>query len=95
MGYIMPVENYQYQQYHNRVTKKERDPFPIEKLYPIQFGMQYKQERTKEEPKKEYIPKTKERNSNRYQEENHENNHPKQKIYAEVTGKGVNFQAKV
>ncbi|SHM40844.1 hypothetical protein [Gracilibacillus kekensis] len=93
MGYIMPVENYQYQQYHNRVTKNERDPFPIEKLHPIQFSMRYKQERSKEEQKRKYIPKTKQRNMNRIPEE--ENYHPKQKIYAEVTGKGVNFQAKV
>ncbi len=92
MGYIIPVDNYQYQQYQNRVTNQERDPFPIEKLYPIQFGMHYKQERTKEEPKNDFTPTTKERQVNRSQEEP---NHTKHTIYAEVTGKGKNFQAKV
>ncbi|WP_347835521.1 hypothetical protein [Gracilibacillus sp. JCM 18860] len=36
-GYVIPVENYQYQQYQQRVTKRERDPFPIERLY--QFNL--------------------------------------------------------
>ncbi len=93
MGYVIPVDNYQYQQYQNRVTNEKRDPFPIEKLYPIQFGMHYKQEHTKEDPKKGYTPITKNRqvNTPSYEEEYHQ----KHIIYAEVTGKGKNFQAKV
>ncbi|GAE94275.1 hypothetical protein JCM21714_3415 [Gracilibacillus boraciitolerans JCM 21714] len=93
MGYIMPIENYQYQQYHQRVTQQEHDPFPIERLYPIQSSMYYNQERSKEEPRKNLIPQTKVRNTNKSKDI--ENEHPKHKIYSEVTGKGINFQAKV
>ncbi|MGP4041144.1 hypothetical protein ACTWP4_14790 [Gracilibacillus sp. D59] len=92
MGYIMPVENYQYQQYHNRVTRKERDPFPIERLYPIQFGMRYKEERTKEEPKKIVIPQQKKRNHEYVTEPENQTKHT---VYAEVTGKGGKFEATV
>ncbi|SFL36355.1 hypothetical protein SAMN04487943_101173 [Gracilibacillus orientalis] len=93
MGYIIPVENYQYQQYHNRDTRRERDPFPIEKLYPIQFGMHYKQERTREEPKKVVIPQQKKRVHQQITEKESQTKH--HTIYAEVTGKGGNFEANV
>ncbi|QGH35600.1 hypothetical protein GI584_16790 [Gracilibacillus salitolerans] len=92
MGYIMPVENYQYQQYHNRVTREERDPFPIERLYPIQFGMRYKEEQTKDEPKKIMIPQQKKRKRDQATEQEI---HTKHTIYAEVTGKGGKFEATV
>ncbi|WP_208590201.1 hypothetical protein [Gracilibacillus suaedae] len=92
MGYIMPVENYQYQQYHNRVTREERDPFPIERLYPIQFGMRYKEERTKEKPKRIIIPQQKKRRRHQVTVQKSQPNHM---IYAEVTGKGGKFEATV
>ncbi|WP_182200014.1 hypothetical protein [Paraliobacillus salinarum] len=41
MGYILPVTNYQYSNYHARVTQPKRDPYPIEQLYPIQLDMDY------------------------------------------------------
>ncbi|MFB1050108.1 hypothetical protein [Paraliobacillus sp. JSM ZJ581] len=44
MGYVLPVTNYQYYNYHTRVTLPERDPYPIEQLYPIQLDMAYQKE---------------------------------------------------
>lgn len=41
MGYVLPVNNYQYSNYHARVTQPKRDPYPIEQLYPIQLDMDY------------------------------------------------------
>lgn len=92
MGYIIPVENYQYQQYHQRVTQPKQDPYPIEKLYHSQFDLHYNRALTREG--------TMTRNS-------HQANNPIQtaapklrsekhtEIYAEMTGKGKKFEAKV
>lgn len=42
MGYILPIENYQSTNYHNRVIHPDRDPYPIERLYPVQLDMSYR-----------------------------------------------------
>jgi len=41
MGYILPIENYQANQYQNRVMQPDRDPSPVERLYPIQLDLTY------------------------------------------------------
>ncbi|ENH95914.1 hypothetical protein J416_13559 [Gracilibacillus halophilus YIM-C55.5] len=98
MGYIMPVENYQYHQYQNRVNTQEHDPMPIERLYPIQFSMQYNRQKTEERQQRQYSPDHgnqtigKKRTDNRAQ---YKPNHQREAVYAEVTGKGGQFQAEV
>ncbi|PXW93139.1 hypothetical protein DES38_101222 [Streptohalobacillus salinus] len=37
MGYVLPVDNYQYQAYHNRVTQPEVDPYQIEHPARVEF----------------------------------------------------------
>lgn len=94
MGYIMPIENYQYQQYHQRVTNKKRDPFPIEKLYPIPFQQQYEHNHSGEEFVLNNAKTIDDKGSNRtdkqklpfFKEQN-------QRIYAKITGKGKRFIA--
>lgn len=94
MGYIMPIDNYQYQKYQERVTKEEKDPFPIEKLYPIPFQQQYHYKNTEEEFTR----------SNSTQADNNEMElldkekltfvkEQNQQIYANITGKGKRFIA--
>lgn len=39
MGYVLPIDTTQYQNYHNRVSQPERDPFPIEKVHPAQLDL--------------------------------------------------------
>ena len=34
MGYILPVQNYQAQHYQDRVHQPERDPMPIDRIFP-------------------------------------------------------------
>lgn len=34
MGYILPIQNYQAQHYQDRITQPERDPMPIDRIYP-------------------------------------------------------------
>lgn len=41
MGYILPIENYQAQQYQNRVSQPDRNPYPVERLYPVHLDMNY------------------------------------------------------
>ncbi|WP_440894929.1 hypothetical protein ACS127_10155 [Amphibacillus sp. Q70] len=41
MGYILPIQNYQSQYYHERVTQPERDPIPIDRLYPKRIASSY------------------------------------------------------
>ena len=93
MGYILPIENYQYQQYHNRVTQPERDPYPVERLYPTQLDMAYEKQFTnrddyvsdsdKPEKKKQGIVVT-----------NHTTSSA-EKVYAEMTGIGRNINKTV
>ncbi|UOQ46951.1 hypothetical protein MUN88_12705 [Gracilibacillus caseinilyticus] len=92
MGYIMPVENYQYQQYQQRVTKVKRDPFPIEKVYPIQHDTSYEESQTRKE---EVLPSSTQRSHYRLVINQQPESKPKAHIYAQVTGKGRHFQAKV
>ncbi|MBX0357084.1 hypothetical protein [Halobacillus sp. Nhm2S1] len=33
MGYILPVNHYQYQDYQTRTTQRERSPFVLEKIF--------------------------------------------------------------
>ncbi|MYL59403.1 hypothetical protein GLW20_17985 [Virgibacillus halodenitrificans] len=35
MGYILPVTNYQYSDYHARMTERKRKPFYIEKPFKV------------------------------------------------------------
>ncbi|GAA0301478.1 hypothetical protein GGQ92_001360 [Gracilibacillus halotolerans] len=41
MGYIAPVQQLTYQQYHQRVMKEKQRPFLVDRVYPIQNNMQY------------------------------------------------------
>lgn len=91
MGYVIPVENYQYQQYQQRVTKRERDPFPIERLYPIQLDRNY--DRLREKDVEQALLK-----KARVKQEQKDLEYMKSinnEIYAKMTGKGRQFIAKV
>ncbi|WP_163537051.1 hypothetical protein [Gracilibacillus sp. YIM 98692] len=94
MGYIMPIQHTTYQQYQKRVTRDQPDPFIIEKLYPVPFNMQYKREEQHQAktPTSSSTPRKHPNNTLLYQ-----TNHFKaqEKWYAEITGKGRKFQAKI
>ncbi|GGM24628.1 hypothetical protein GCM10011351_07960 [Paraliobacillus quinghaiensis] len=86
MGYILPIENYQYQQYQNRVTQPQRDPYPIERLYPAQLDMAYEKQSTNED---DYITDSDkpEKKKQRLAMTNHTTSSA-EKVYAEMTGIG-------
>ncbi|SES26085.1 hypothetical protein SAMN04487944_1296 [Gracilibacillus ureilyticus] len=91
MGYIIPIENYSYQQYQSRITKEERDPFPIEELYPVQFNMHYENEKLKEKPKDSM--NFKQTAGTHVYGQAVPGSIRNEKVYAEVTGKGRQFVA--
>lgn len=37
MGYILPVNHYQYAAYHNRVNMPEKSPYEIEEMKRVEF----------------------------------------------------------
>ena len=34
MGYILPIHNFQAQYYQERITRKEQDQIPVDRIYP-------------------------------------------------------------
>ncbi|CDQ21001.1 hypothetical protein SAMN05192559_106216 [Halobacillus karajensis] len=47
MGYILPVNHYQYQDYQTRTAQHERSPFVLEKVYKVKLN-QRKHQQTRE-----------------------------------------------
>ncbi len=85
MGYVLPIENYQYQNYHQRVTQPKRDPYPIDQLYQVQLDMAYQKETEERETTELYnkqpltmIAKLPEHSLSEVSEE----------VYTELTGAG-------
>jgi hypothetical protein len=88
MGYIVPVNSYQYMDYHNREIGIKNDPFtnlPIGKIRAIKQG----ESSTLSHFSEQNLPK------NPHQDFQ---NHPKKRaaskveqVYSEVTGKGMLF----
>ncbi|MBM7571557.1 hypothetical protein [Aquibacillus albus] len=44
MGYLLPVQHYQYTSYHDRTGKMKVDPYPVEKLYQSQLPLAYQKQ---------------------------------------------------
>ncbi|RWZ55118.1 hypothetical protein EQV77_10730 [Halobacillus fulvus] len=96
MGYILPINHYQYQDYHHRTIQKERSPFAMEKVIKAslehKFRYDYDQPNPQvrrnvyQKPPKQslYAPE-----STRFSPGAHE------KIYSKMTGKGRYFSENV
>ncbi|WP_066187140.1 MULTISPECIES: hypothetical protein [Gracilibacillus] len=91
MGYIIPVDHYQYQQYQNRITQTKRIPYTVEKLYPSQFDRQYYEIMSEHQKARE------ERSKRKKQASTSQKYDPMQQetVSAEITGKGRRFEATV
>lgn len=88
MGYILPVTQYQYNDYQNRINEDRRIPKHVERLFKVVLEKQH------HEIKKEY-----ERFHHLYQNDQASSNilrYPSsEKLYAKITGKGKHFSKKV
>ncbi|WP_188455661.1 hypothetical protein [Virgibacillus oceani] len=89
MGYVLPIQPYQYNDYQNRVMKDKQDPFYIEKPYKIIFDAKHRdilQSNSEQEiaqpsdkPQQVFQPKKSQVD----------------KIYATITGKGRHFSESI
>ncbi|WP_079529440.1 hypothetical protein [Halobacillus hunanensis] len=101
MGYVLPVTHYQYMDYKKRVTQTARSPFALEPVFKAtleqKLGNEQEQQgqlQKKEDVKNErlhplYTPAT-----IHYHTVPHTQNVP-EKVYSNVTGKGLYFSEKV
>lgn len=97
MGYILPINHYQYQDYQVRTTQKERSPFALDKVFKASLNSKLKQDHPREHDLLDeqrmsglYTPASfyaKPANENG----NYEKGPHREDIYSEVTGKGRNF----
>lgn len=82
MGYLLPVSNFQYNDYHNRLNRTKRNPYPIKQVYHSQLSLFY----GREERLRDLVydsKKTKRVNDNSTNYHKMSN-----KMIAEMTGKG-------
>ncbi|GGF15271.1 hypothetical protein GCM10010954_12360 [Halobacillus andaensis] len=94
MGYILPIQHYQYQDYQQRVTSDERSPFALDRVFKVTLDHKLKEY---------YTPREQDRKNSQYL--HHQLHTPKtvhynekkratdleEKVYSEVTGKGQRF----
>jgi len=83
MGYVLPVRPYQYTDYQRRMRIDSRDPMHIEKSFPVVFASQYY------DIAKEYTNSG--QNIIDVKGKGEKPALSKDKIYAQLTGKGRNF----
>ena len=101
MGYILPINHYQYQDYHHRVVQRERSPVGLDKVWKIVLDQKVKERKQmREEDRLEYqqlndlmytpstIHKTKSKSR-------HVPSEVQEKVYSSVTGKGSYFSESV
>ncbi|MCA0983780.1 hypothetical protein LCL89_06880 [Halobacillus yeomjeoni] len=88
MGYILPFNHYQYDDYKNRTIQTERSPFILDEIHKVEL-------KTKLEERKAYQNKTGESdepsklNLGKKQMQSHSS--MAEKIYSQITGKGKHF----
>ncbi|WP_099157108.1 hypothetical protein [Virgibacillus ndiopensis] len=91
MGYVLPIQHYQYKDYQNRDMKVKQDPFYIERPYKIIFDAKHQDILQND-------------NDEEFTEPDHRHHQviqqkPKQpqvdKIYADLTGKGRNYSQSI
>ncbi|SFJ66462.1 hypothetical protein SAMN04487936_103245 [Halobacillus dabanensis] len=99
MGYILPINHYQYQDYQVRTTKDERSPFAFEKVFKATLDNKLKQNEPYSQKRLKYqklngihIPRTTHAVSRVSQPP-----HPEEgdAILSKMTGKGQNFSETV
>ncbi|SDJ86541.1 hypothetical protein [Sediminibacillus albus] len=92
MGYMLPVQLYQYQDYQERVTRTKQRPFYIDGVYKANFSTRHKEIEAEESRKDSH-------NHQDVQPSHHSLYAPRtihkpiitEKVYADVTGKGRLF----
>ena len=91
MGYILPITQYQYRDYQNRVIKDELDPYYIEHPYKVILDTESREmeEGGADRDKGKLL-----KNSHPY-EQPHLEKPTNEKLYAKLTGKGQHFSENI
>ncbi|MFG6149434.1 hypothetical protein [Halobacillus sp. B23F22_1] len=99
MGYILPIQHYQYQDYHQRVTSEERSPFMLDPVFKVTLDHRLKENYTPREPhRKDSNDLRHELHTSKkfyYNNEKKRSHLLKEKVYSEVTGKGQRFSESI
>lgn len=92
MGYILPITNFQYQEYQNRVTQKKQDPYFIEKPYKVVLDTKSREL----DDEKDTQRNGKTFDTNYYYKPMMQTETPKDEyLYAKLTGKGRHFSESI
>ncbi|MFC4559355.1 hypothetical protein ACFO3D_14235 [Virgibacillus kekensis] len=93
MGYILPIPHYQYSDYQNRDIQEKRNPFYIEGPYKVmlEYGDWEQEEDTDEEDKYRRTGDTVPAGESEGREADAAQDPAREKIYADLTGKGKNY----
>lgn len=101
MGYILPINHYQYQDYQHRVVQRELSPAGLDKVWKIMLDQKVKERKQmREEDRLEYqqfsdlmyTPKTVHKAKKRSKSVPAE---VQEKVYSDVTGKGAYFSESI
>ncbi|MDC3413658.1 hypothetical protein NC797_13245 [Aquibacillus sp. 3ASR75-11] len=86
MGYILPTQEYGYKDYHERLTIKEKGPFYVDEIQKLRHNPQKKERLSnRQDPN---IPPMKQ---TLYAPQEIHASQAREKIYADLTGKGRYF----
>jgi hypothetical protein len=83
MGYMLPIQQYEYEQYHRRKLNYGPSPFYINSLHPVSFHQYIKDYNTKIKGFTENRNRPNVKQANKYK--------INPKVLAEITGKGQYF----
>ncbi|WP_430787637.1 hypothetical protein VBD025_16985 [Virgibacillus flavescens] len=91
MGYILPITHYQYQDYQNRVTQKEQDPYHIEKPYKVILDTKSREMEDEDHTQKD----DQSSKSNFFYKPMNTDNNKNEKVISKITGKGQHFSESI
>ncbi|WP_052158756.1 hypothetical protein [Halobacillus sp. BBL2006] len=92
MGYILPINHYQYQDYQRRTIQTDRSPFMLEQVFKATLNSKLKQhDQPREQDRKDYQSQKLYTSADFHAGKAHPHSSQHEKIYSEVTGKGQNF----
>ncbi|UFU00591.1 hypothetical protein KO561_06530 [Radiobacillus kanasensis] len=91
MGYLLPIPNYQYSDYHTRITSKGTDPIHIGKIYKAKLD----RNRPFEEQLDELREEPEEMVANREKRRRTYYHAPMEQLYAELTGVGKHINERI
>ncbi|TCT22390.1 hypothetical protein EDD68_10936 [Melghiribacillus thermohalophilus] len=89
MGYILPIQHHQYQDYHRRTAGTTENPFVLERPFRIELNNKLKEKKKEEKQKKQTRPLTIYAARNVHAIEHTE------KLLAELTGKGQHVNEQI